>query len=99
MANRQTTFVPHDMIRADGSRDWQALKALAASRALNEVAKVADMIARGRVKPEYATTFQREIRSCIRHYRGIADALFAAHPANRGKVKMVTITPYGPSSA
>lgn len=43
----------------------------------------------------HATTVERELPAAIKHYAQIADVSWAVHPANVGKVQMVTISPFG----
>lgn len=86
---------PHDLINADGTRNVEALHALAHSRAINEVAKVADHIRCGRLPASYATTVERELPAALKHYTQIADVSWAVHSANVGKVQMMMISPFG----
>lgn len=85
---------PHDMIRADGSYNWEVLKLLARRRAENEVAKVEAHISAGRLTPDHRTTVKEQIRPALRHCRELAMNRWSGHEANRASIEMVTVTSF-----
>ena len=86
---------PRDMICADGSIDWQVLKALADRRAASEFADISRMVATGRLPADCGTTRAIQQRAALKHYRGLAIDMWSAHPANKQLVTFHTVTPFG----